>query len=71
MVNNKRGSIKTNTAMLRLIGHVIFVGSPEEKTLLRRPRRRWVYNIKMDPRQGGMVWTGSIWLMIGISGGLL
>jgi hypothetical protein len=38
------------------------------------PRRRWVDNIKIDLREigwDGMVWTGSIWLRIGTSGGLL
>jgi hypothetical protein len=49
----------------------ILARKPEEKRLLGRPRRRWVDNIKMDHRQDGMVWTGSIWLRIGTSGGLL
>jgi hypothetical protein len=35
-----------------------------------RPRRRWVDNMKID-KQDGIVWTGSIWLRIGTSGGLL
>jgi hypothetical protein len=44
----------------------ILVGNPEEKRPLRRPRRRWVDNIKMDVREiGRMVWTGLIWLRIG------
>jgi hypothetical protein len=47
----------------------ILVGKPERKRLLERPRRRWVHNIKMDLRE--MVWTGSVWLRIGTSGGLL
>jgi hypothetical protein len=48
----------------------ILVGKPEGK----RPLGRWVDNIKMDLREigwNGMVWTGSIWLRIGTSGGLL
>jgi hypothetical protein len=45
----------------------ILVEKPEGKRPLGRPRRRWVDNIKMD----GMVWTRSIWLRIGTSGGLL
>jgi hypothetical protein len=49
----------------------IFVGNPEGKRPLGRRRRRWVDNIKTDLRQDGMVWTGSIWLRIGTSGGLL
>jgi hypothetical protein len=49
----------------------ILVGKPEGKRLLGRPRRRWVNSIKMDLRQGLMVWFGLIWLKIGTSGGLL
>jgi hypothetical protein len=47
------------------------VGKPEGKSLLRRPRRRWVDNIKIDLRWDRMVWTGLIWLRIGTSGRLL
>jgi hypothetical protein len=49
----------------------ILVGKPERKRPLGRPRSRWVDNIKLDHRQDGMIWTGSIWLRIGTSGGLL
>jgi hypothetical protein len=52
----------------------ILVRKPEGKRPLGRPRRRWVYNIKMDLIEigwAGMVWTGSIWLRIWISEGLL
>jgi hypothetical protein len=51
----------------------ILVGKPEGKTPLGRPRRRWVDNIKMDLRERawGVVWTGSDWLRIGTSEGLL
>jgi hypothetical protein len=70
---------------MRLAGHVarmeekrnsykILVGNPEGKRPLGRPRRRWVDNIEMDPREIGwdeMVWIGSIWLGIETSGGLL
>jgi hypothetical protein len=52
----------------------ILVGKPEGKRPLGRPGRSWVYNIKMDHREigwYGMVWTGSIRLRIGTSGGLL
>jgi hypothetical protein len=45
----------------------ILVVKPEGRRPIGRPRRRWVDNIKMD----GMVWTGSIWLRIGTSGGFL
>jgi hypothetical protein len=47
----------------------ILVGKPEGKRPLRRPRRRWMDNIKMDLRE--MVWIGLIWLRIGTGGGLL
>jgi hypothetical protein len=39
----------------------ILVGKPEGKRPLRRPRRRWVDNIKMDLREtrwDGMDWIG-------------
>jgi hypothetical protein len=49
----------------------ILVGKPEGKRPLERPRHRWVDNIKMDLRWDGMVWTGSNWLRIGTSGGLV
>jgi hypothetical protein len=37
----------------------LFVGKSGGKRPLRRQRRRWVDNIKIDLREG-MVWTGSI-----------
>jgi hypothetical protein len=52
--------------------HRIFVGRPEGKRPLGRPRRRWVDNIKMDIRE--LEWDGiySINLLrIGTSGGLM
>jgi hypothetical protein len=49
----------------------ILVGKSERKRPLRRPRLRWLDNIKIDLRKDGEVWTGSIWLRIGTSGGLL
>jgi hypothetical protein len=46
----------------------ILVGKLEGK----RPLGRWVENIKINlRRQHGVVWTGSIWLRIGTSRGLL
>jgi hypothetical protein len=56
---------------MRLAGHVarmgetkntyrIFVGKPEGKRQLGRPRRRWVDNIKMDIRELG--WDGMDWI---------
>jgi hypothetical protein len=49
--------------------YMILVGKPEGKRPLGRPRRRSVDNVTMDLREGGVVWTGSIWLRIGTSGG--
>ena len=45
---------------------------PVGRKPLGRPKRRWEDNIKMDLREvGWTVRTGSIWLRIGTSGGLL
>jgi hypothetical protein len=38
----------------------ILVGKPEGKRPLRRPRHRWVDNIKMDLREIG--WGGVGWI---------
>jgi hypothetical protein len=38
----------------------ILVGKPEEKRPLRRPRCRWVDNIKMDLRETR--WNGMDWI---------
>jgi hypothetical protein len=38
----------------------ILVGNPEGKRPLRRPKRRWVDNIKMDLREIG--WDGIEWI---------
>jgi hypothetical protein len=38
----------------------ILVGMLEGKRPLRRPRRRWVNNIKMDLREMG--WSGMDWI---------
>ena len=51
-----------------------FVGKPEGKRPLARPRRRWETNtsIKMDFSKWDVgVWTGSSWLRIGTGGGHL
>jgi hypothetical protein len=47
----------------------IFVGKPEGKRPLGRPRHRWEDNIKMDLGENGVVWTGLIWLRIETGGG--
>ena len=50
----------------------VLMGKPEEKRQLRRPRRSWKDNIKMDVQEiGSGAWTGLIWLRKGTSGGLL
>jgi hypothetical protein len=36
--------------------HRVFVGKPEGKRPLERPRRRWEDNIKMDLQELGGVW---------------
>jgi hypothetical protein len=38
----------------------IFVGKPEGKRPLGRPRRRWVGNIKLNLREMG--WDGMDWI---------
>jgi hypothetical protein len=38
----------------------ILVGKPEGKRPLGRPRRKWLYNIKVDLRETG--WDGVDWL---------
>jgi hypothetical protein len=38
----------------------IWLGKPDGKRPLRRRRRRWVDNIKMDPREIG--WDGMDWI---------
>jgi hypothetical protein len=54
----------------------LLVGKPEGKRPLGRRRSKWVDNIKIHLKRHGMrwngtVWTGSNWLRIGTSGGLL
>ena len=41
----------------------VLVGKPEGKRPLGRPRRRWVYNIRMDPKEVGcgyVDWIGLV-----------
>jgi hypothetical protein len=40
----------------------IFVGNPDGKRPLGRPRRRWVDNIEMDLREIG--WDGMDWIHV-------
>jgi len=49
-----------------------WLGKPEGKRQLGRPRRRWDDNIKMNLQEVGWgAWTGLIWLTIGAGGGHL
>jgi len=51
----------------------VLVGKPEGKRPLRKPRRRWEDNIKIDIQAVGWggAWTGLSWLRIGTGGVLL
>jgi hypothetical protein len=43
----------------------VLVGKPEGNRPLRRPRRRWEDNIKLDLKELGCgVWAGLSWLRI-------
>ena len=44
----------------------VLVGKPEGSKPLRRPRRIWEDNIKMDLREVG--WVGMDWIMIWVVG---
>jgi hypothetical protein len=49
--------------------HRMLVGKTEVKRSLRRQRRRWKDNIKMDLQEvGGGLGTGWIWLRVGTGG---
>jgi hypothetical protein len=71
--------IKSRT--MRWAGHVarmeekmnayrLFVGKPEGKRPLGRPRHRLLDNIWMY-LEDGVMWTGLVWLKIGTGGELL
>jgi len=52
--------------------YVVFIGIPERKRILGRPRRRWEDNINMDLQEvGWRAWTDLIRLRIGRGGGHL
>jgi hypothetical protein len=54
------------------VAYNILVGKPEGRRPLRRPRRRWEDNIKMDLRDMGLgMWIGFLGLRTGTGGGLL
>jgi hypothetical protein len=42
----------------KMTAYRILVGKPERKRPLRRPRRKWVDNIKMDLGRDRMGWCG-------------
>jgi hypothetical protein len=72
LVQSAHGSCSPGS--FKLLKFIILGGKPDGKRPLGRPRRRWVDNIKIDLREmgwDGMGWTGSIWLRVGTSGGLL
>jgi len=47
----------------------VFLGKPEGKRPMGRPRRRWVDNIKMDLQEVGCgLWTGLGWPWIQTGG---
>jgi hypothetical protein len=74
---------QVNSRRMRWVGHVarmgeerkvykVFVGKPEGKRLLGRPRRRWEDGIKTDRREIGL--GGVDWIRLartGTGGGLL
>jgi len=59
----------------RRVAYRAFVGKPEGKRPLGRPKRKWEDNIKISPqkivRGWRGAWTGLIWFRVGTSGGLL
>jgi hypothetical protein len=57
----------------RKVAYRVFVGKPEGRGPLGRPRHRWEDNIKMDLQEGGCggAWTGLIGFRIGTGGGHL
>jgi hypothetical protein len=49
----------------------VLMGKPEGMRPLGRPMHRWEGNIRMKFKYDRMVWTGLIWLRIGINGRVL
>jgi hypothetical protein len=49
----------------------LLVRNPERKRPLRRPRCRWMNNIRMDLREDGVVWTILAWSRTETNGELL
>ena len=89
LYNEELNDLYTSPNIVRVIksgrmkwtGHVarmgeekgVYMGKPEGKRPLGRPRRRWVDNIRMDLQEVGYVgmWTGLGWPTIGTGGGRL
>jgi len=50
----------------------VFVGKPEGKRTLTRPRHRWEDDIIIDIQEIGWgAWNGLLWLKIGTNGRLM
>jgi hypothetical protein len=74
MIKSRRMRLEGHVArtLEKLNAYRILVGKPKGKRPLGRPRRKWGTILKwILERYDGMVWTGSIWLRIGTSGGPL
>jgi hypothetical protein len=61
MIKSRRMRLAGHVARMgeKRTGYSILVRNPEGKRPLGRPRRRWVDNIKMDPREIGLNRSGS------------
>jgi hypothetical protein len=58
--------------VVHLLTYQVLEGKPEGRRSFERPRYRWGIILKwILKKQDGRVWTGLVWLRIGISGGLL
>jgi hypothetical protein len=72
MMKSRRVRWARHVARMRIRrGRIIIIGlwweNREEKTLLRRPRRRWEDNIQMDHREIGI--GGVDWIHLGLMEG--
>jgi hypothetical protein len=76
MIKSKRMRWKWHVACIRenRSPYKGFGGKPEGKTLLWKPRRKWEANVGNNinlKEIGWGMWSGMMWLRIGISGGPL
>jgi hypothetical protein len=60
MIKSRRMRWAGHVARMRRSAYRIWVGMPEGKRPLGRPKRRWVDNVKMDLREIG--WDGMDWI---------